>query len=676
MLTGKIRNDIDKLWEKFWTGGITNPLTVIEQISYLMFARMLDMQEDMAERKATSLQKLGKGNGEFGRLFPNTPEGQLLRWKNFKQKGGKELHAHLKNNVFPYFAKLGKKSDEKDGLGSEGSAIQALGHIGEYMQDADLEIKNESVLVSAVEMVDDLPLTQSDVKGDIYEYLLSKLTTAGINGQFRTPRHIIDAMIELTDPQPTETVCDPACGTAGFLARTMEYLNRVHSSEAGTFEDEDGNKHYTGDQLEPYREQINKHMFWGFDFDTTMLRVSSMNMALHGVNGANILYQDSLSKSIKENFPQQEQDFFDVILANPPFKGSLDESNTNPDVLGMVKTKKTELLFVAHILRALKLGGRAAVVVPIGVLEGESASHIQLRKELLNQNQVEAIISLPHWVFKPYASVATAILIFTKGGQTDRVWFYKVENDGFSDGANKKPIDGSEIASMVELFKDRFDDSYSEIRKKHRFVNFSEIQDNEFDLCPNIYLRDYKYPKGIPTKRLNEIFNIVKGNVGAAEAKENGDYDFITSSAEYKKCDQYSFDGKAICIPLVSSTGHGHASINNIHFYDGQFEAASILAVLLPRKEFRESVLIDYVYAYLLTHKDDVLVPYMKGSANVSLNTTRLGKIKIPIPDEQKMTEMVENIVEKQKEISLLRNTLKKALIDFEIKKIEMRSLL
>lgn len=412
MLIGKIRNDIDKLWEKFWTGGITNPLTVIEQISYLMFARMLDMQEDMAERKATSLQKLGKGSGDFDRLFPNTPEGQLLRWKNFKQKSGKELHAHLKNNVFPYFAKLGKKSDERDGLGGEGTAIQALGHIGEYMQDADLEIKNESVLVSAVEMVDDLPLTQSDVKGDIYEYLLSKLTTAGINGQFRTPRHIIDAMIELTEPQPTETVCDPACGTAGFLARTMEYLNRVHSSDAGTFEDEDGNKHYTGDQLEPYRDHINKHMFWGFDFDTTMLRVSSMNMALHGVNGANILYQDSLSKSIKENFPMQEEDFFDVILANPPFKGSLDESNTNPDVLGIVKTKKTELLFVAHILRALKLGGRAAVVVPIGVLEGESASHIQLRKELLNQHQVEAIISLPHWVFKPYASVATAILIF------------------------------------------------------------------------------------------------------------------------------------------------------------------------------------------------------------------------------------------------------------------------
>lgn len=231
MLTGKIRNDIDKLWEKFWTGGITNPLTVIEQISYLMFARMLDMQEDVAERKAN---RTGK---DFARLFPSTPEGQLLRWKNFHHKSGKELHQHLKQNVYPFFAKLG--SAEGEGGGREG-----LGHISEYMQDADLEIKNESVLASAVEMVHALPLTQSDVKGDIYEYLLSKLTTAGINGQFRTPRHIIDAMIELIAPQPTDVICDPACGTAGFLARTMEYLNRVHSSPEGTFSDEDGNLHY------------------------------------------------------------------------------------------------------------------------------------------------------------------------------------------------------------------------------------------------------------------------------------------------------------------------------------------------------------------------------------------------------------------------------------------------
>jgi type I restriction enzyme M protein len=502
MLTGKIRNDIDKLWEKFWTGGITNPLTVIEQISYLMFARMLDMQEDMAERKANALHKQGKGGKDFDRLFPNTPEGQLLRWKNFKNLSGKELHKHLKQNVFPYFAKLGKKSDEQDGLGSDGSAIEALGHIGEYMQDADLEIKNESVLVSAVEMVDELPLTQSDVKGDIYEYLLSKLTTAGINGQFRTPRHIIDAMIELVDPQPTESICDPACGTAGFLARTMEYLNRVHSSPAGIFEDEEGNKHYTGDLLEPYRDHINKNMFWGFDFDTTMLRVSSMNMALHGVNGANILYQDSLSKSIKENFPEQEENFFDVILANPPFKGSLDETNTNPDVLGLVKTKKTELLFVAHILRALKLGGRAAVIVPDGVLFGSSKAHQQLRQELIENNQLEGIVSLPSGVFKPYAGVSTAILMFTKGGTTERVWFYDLQADGYSldDKRNELKGEGSndlpdaiakwkqyralveENASAKEITK-----AFGDKTQKAFVIDAKDIIDNKFDLSINRY---------------------------------------------------------------------------------------------------------------------------------------------------------------------------------------------
>lgn len=537
MLTGKIRNNIDKLWEKFWTGGITNPLTVIEQISYLMFARMLDMQEDMAERKANALQKEGDGHGEFDRLFPNTPEGQLLRWKNFKNLSGKELHKHLKQNVFPYFAKLGKKSDEQEGLGSDGSALEALGHIGEYMQDADLEIKNESVLVSAVEMVDELPLTQSDVKGDIYEYLLSKLTTAGINGQFRTPRHIIDTMIELLDPQPTETICDPSCGTAGFLARTMEYLNKKYSSEHGTFTDEEGNKHYTGDLLEPYRDHINKNMFWGFDFDTTMLRVSSMNMALHGVNGANILFQDSLSKSIKENFPRQEENFFDVVLANPPFKGTLDETNTNPDVLGMVKTKKTELLFVAHILRGLKLGGRAAVIVPDGVLFGSSNAHQQLRKELIENNQLEGIVSLPSGVFKPYAGVSTAILIFTKGGSTDRVWFYDLQADGYSlddkrselkgEGGNDLPdaiAKWKQYRTLVEANTKAEDinNAFGDRTQKAFVVDAKDIANNKFDLSINRYKvvvyaeEQYNDPREI-LKKLKELESEIMADLDELE---------------------------------------------------------------------------------------------------------------------------------------------------------------
>lgn len=490
MLTGKIRNDIEKLWEKFWTGGITNPLTVIEQISYLIFARLLDMQEDVAERKAAR-----NPNKDFDRLFPNTPEGQLLRWKNFKQLSGQELHKHLKKNVYPYFAQLGEQSSAHDGLGKKGSAIEALGHIGEYMQDADLEIKNEAVLASAVIMVDTLPLTQSDVKGDIYEYLLSKLTTAGINGQFRTPRHIIDAMIELIDPQPTETICDPACGTAGFLARTMEYLNRVYSSPAGVIEDEEGNKHYTGDMLEPYRAHINKNMFWGFDFDTTMLRVSSMNMALHGVNGANILYQDSLNKSIKENFPAQEENFFDVVLANPPFKGSLDESNTNPDILGLVKTKKTELLFVAHILRALKLGGRAAVIVPDGVLFGSSKAHQQLREELIERNQLEAIISLPSGVFKPYAGVSTAIMIFTKGGETDQVWFYDLTADGYSLDDKRTPVQDNDLPDLITQYEkyrktreaNKSTKAWSDKKQKAFLVDKAAIAEQKYDLSINRY---------------------------------------------------------------------------------------------------------------------------------------------------------------------------------------------
>ncbi|MBM95681.1 MAG: N-6 DNA methylase [Oceanospirillaceae bacterium] len=528
MLTGQIRNDIDKLWEKFWTGGITNPLTVIEQISYLMFARMLDEQETLSERKAA---RTGQA---FERLFPESPEGQLLRWSNFRHMSGDQLHNHLKNEVFPWFARLGDAPEAHDAQDNHGggSALKALGHISEYMQDADLEIKNESVLTAALEMVDSLPLNESDVKGDIYEYLLSKLTTAGINGQFRTPRHIIDAMIELVDPQPDEVLCDPSCGTAGFLARSMEYLLRQHSSseaQGGRWQDEDGNWHYSGDLLEEYRDHINKHMFWGFDFDTTMLRVSSMNMMLHGVNGANIHYQDSLNKSIKERFPEQEEDFYDVILANPPFKGSLDDSNVNKDVLAMVKTKKTELLFVAHILRTLKLGGRAAVIVPDGVLFGSSKAHRQLRTELIDHNQLEGIVSLPSGVFKPYAGVSTAILMFTKGGETERVWFYDLQADGYSLDDKRTPLKGDDSNDLPDaiaqwrayrgLVENNYDfsadDAPFQDRTRQAFlVNADDIRANKYDLSINRYKEvvyeeeEYEEPKVI-LQRLKDLENSI-----------------------------------------------------------------------------------------------------------------------------------------------------------------------
>ena len=468
MLTGKIRNDIDKLWEKFWTGGITNPLTVIEQISYLMFARMLDMQEDVAERKAN---RTGK---PFDRLFPNTPEGQLLRWKNFRNMSGRELHKHLKQNVYPYFAKLGRKSDAVDGLGEEGSALEALGHISEYMQDADLEIKNESVLTSAVEMVNELPLTQSDVKGDIYEYLLSKLTTAGINGQFRTPRHIIELMVRMMDPKGSDIICDPACGTAGFLVSSAEYLLK---EKPEIFADSTVERHF------------HDGMFHGFDFDSTMLRIGSMNMMLHGVENPRIENRDSLSETHSHIAEK-----YSLILANPPFAGSLDNESCAKNIQAVVKTKKTELLFLALFLRLLKTGGRAAVIVPDGVLFGSSTAHKTLRQKIVEEQKLEAIISMPSGVFKPYAGVSTAIMIFTKtmSGGTDKVWFYDMQADGYSLDDKRNELDSAkhENNNIPDIIA-RFHNLASEVGRKATEQSFlvdkADIAANGYDLSINRY---------------------------------------------------------------------------------------------------------------------------------------------------------------------------------------------
>ena len=407
MITGPLRNQVDRLWTEFWTGGITNPLTVIEQISFLMFARLLDIAETRAEKRAARLGKFHLG--QFGK------NEQHLRWGHFKNLPAEQMLKTVRDGVFHHFRKLG-----------DGESTFA-----EYMKDAQLMIVKPSLLVSAVNMIDALPLTEGDTKGDLYEYLLSKLTTAGINGQFRTPRHIIRLMVDLVEPKPTEIVGDPACGTAGFLVGVMQHLLEKYTSPEGVIVHDDGQKTFSGDLLEPYRKHIQSGMFHGYDFDTTMLRIAAMNLMLHGVESPDIHYQDALSNSFPERFPSQATDGFDVILANPPFKGSLDESDVHSSLTGKVKTKKTELLFVALFLRMLQLGGRAACIVPDGVLFGSSNAHLALRRLLVEENQLEGIISMPSGVFKPYAGVSTAILIFVKGGKTDRVWFYKMESDGF-----------------------------------------------------------------------------------------------------------------------------------------------------------------------------------------------------------------------------------------------------
>jgi type I restriction enzyme M protein len=465
------------------------------------------MNETSDEKRSLRTKK------PFNRRFHD--DQQHIRWSNLVHiESAEQLMATVKDELFPFF----KQSAQSQ----EGSLF------GEFMKDAQLMVQKPSLLVKAVEMVDDLPLDQTDTKGDLYEYLLSKLTTAGINGQFRTPRHIIRAMIDMVDPSASDRICDPACGTAGFLSTTYEFMLEKYSSEDGIHKepaiDENGqplldvngkpveNTLYTGDLLGEHRQHIDTDMFHGFDFDATMLRIAAMNLVMHGVAEPDIHYQDTLSQRFKERFPQEAQESFDVILANPPFKGSLDEEDVSPDILRTVKTKKTELLFTALILRMLKVGGRAAVIVPDGVLFGSSKAHQQLRQELIENNQLEGIVSLPSGVFKPYAGVSTAILFFTKGGETDSVWFYDLQADGFAlddkrtelkatpkdkkgEGNNDLPhaiaqwkkLNKIREAGTTESILKKLEKEFGDKTQKAFIVSKQDIADNKYDLSINRY---------------------------------------------------------------------------------------------------------------------------------------------------------------------------------------------
>ncbi len=480
MINGRLRSNIDKLWDDFWSGGIANPLSVIEQISFLMFARLLDIRESREEKKAA---RTGK---PFRRIFSEKPlqdearrkalEGlvkteQDLRWSNLKHLSGEDMLRVVRDGVFPHF-----KTVAMDGA-----------KFGEYMKDAQLLIQKPSLLVIAVNTIDKLPLAKGDTKGDLYEYMLSKLTTAGIAGQFRTPRHIIAKMVEMLDPKPDEVIGDPACGTAGFLVQTMHYLQKEYTTPGMEYPDEDGNLIYPGDQLEPFRDHIESRLLHGFDFDATMLRIAAMNLLLHNVDSPNIHYTDTLSNSFPERFPKQAESYFDVVMANPPFKGSLDYDDVHPSLLRKVKTKKTELLFVTLILKMLKTGGRSATIVPDGVLFGSSKAHQALRKMLVDDNQLEAVISLPSGVFKPYAGVSTAVIVFTKGGRTEDVFFYDVQADGFSLDDKRAEVETNDLPDMLERWRRRDPKKDTDRTRKHFFVPTADIRENKYDLSINRY---------------------------------------------------------------------------------------------------------------------------------------------------------------------------------------------
>ena len=365
--------------------------------------------------------------------------------------------------------------------------VAAATTVGGFMADATLMVQKPSLLQTAVDMIDNLPLTQGDTKGDLYEYLLSKLSTAGINGQFRTPRHIIRFMVELLEPKTTDVIGDPACGTAGFLVSVMQYL--LEKNTEVWDEDEEGNKHATGDKLTPgEREHIQARMFHGYDLDTTMLRVAAMNLLLHGVEQPDIRYMDTLSNSFPEKAEEWSQNAFDVILANPPFKGSLDAEDVHVSLHSKLKTKKTELLFVGLILRMLKMGGRSATIVPDGVLFGSSKAHVALRKLLIDENQLEAVISLPSGVFKPYAGVSTAILVFTKGGETKDVFFYDVLGDGYSldDKREPKP-ETDDLPRALKAWRTRSAANDTDRTQQHFMISVEALRAEGYDLSINKY---------------------------------------------------------------------------------------------------------------------------------------------------------------------------------------------
>lgn len=476
MITGPLKSRIDSLWTDFWTGGITNPLTVIEQITFLMYSRLLDMQERKDEKRASLTGQ------PFARRFSEAD--QDCRWETWRHYGSEKMLPHVRDRVFPHFRRLAERSTGSGSL------------FASFMKDAQLMIQKETLLSKAVAAVQDLPLERGDTKGDLYEYLLSKLTTAGINGQFRTPRHIIRLMVELMQPQPTDRICDPSCGTAGFLVEAYEYLLREHTSEAGKHvELVDGEEYvtYSGDLLaqQGHRSHVDTDMFHAYDFDATMLRIASMNLVMHGVGEPDVHYQDTLSQSFEERHPKGSKGAFDLILANPPFKGSLDEQDVAPDLLRVVKTKKTELLFIALILRMLKVGGRSATIVPDGVLFGSSKAHVQLRQHLIENNQLEAVISLPSGVFKPYAGVSTAIIIFAKGGKTENVFFYDVQSDGFTlDDKRIKIADGDGDlldvqAKYVQWCEGKGE--FSDRTEKAFEVSADDIRAQNYDLSVNRY---------------------------------------------------------------------------------------------------------------------------------------------------------------------------------------------
>ncbi|NDO45361.1 class I SAM-dependent DNA methyltransferase [Clostridium sp. MD294] len=474
MITGEIKNKIDKIWTDMWAGGITNPITVIEQLTYIMFIHSLDEKELENENfEALTGEKITK-------IFPETEEGQSMRWSKFKNKDARDIFEIVSQKVFPFIKNLN---------GENASAFS------KYMETAMFMIPTPQILQKIITGLEDLyttDITGLDIQGDLYEYMLDRLSTAGHNGQFRTPKHIREMMVNLMQPTPNDYICDPACGTAGFLVSSAEYIR----------------KHYESVMTSEQWEHFTTTMFSGFDTDYTMLRISAMNTMLHSINNPDIDYNDSVSKQ------NEIQSKYTLILTNPPFAGTVDSESINDNLKAVTNTKKTELLFLALFLRMLKKGGRCACIVPDGVLFGSSKAHKSIRKELVENHQLMAVISMPSGVFKPYAGVSTAVLVFTKtdAGGTENVWFYDMKADGFSLDDKRTVIAENDIPDMLERFHNMDKEKDRERTEQSFFVPKEEIAKNDYDLSINKYKKvEYVPVEYPPTQQiLSELQELEK----------------------------------------------------------------------------------------------------------------------------------------------------------------------
>lgn len=496
MITGELKNRIDGLWDIFAAGGLVNPLDVIEQVTYLMFIHDLDTTDNLRAKESAMLGLPYKSIfAEEVEIGERKIDGRQLKWSVFHDFDAGKMYAVMQEWVFPFIKNL-------DGNKDSGYS--------KYMGDAIFKLPTPLLLSKVVDCLDQIydqmeRVKDSDIRGDVYEYLLSKISQSGRNGQFRTPRHIIQMMVELMQPKPSFTICDPACGTAGFLVAAEEYLTAHHKQEI--FFDRVKKDHFLN------------HMFFGYDMDRTMLRIGAMNMMTHGVDAPFIEYRDSLSD---QNVDKEK---FDLILANPPFKGSLDADTVSADLLKVCKTKKTELLFLALFMRMLKTGGRCACIVPDGVLFGSSTAHKAIRKELVDGNRLEAVISMPSGVFKPYAGVSTGILIFTKTGHggTDKVWFYDMTADGFSLDDKRSPAKENDIPDIIARFHNLEGENQRQRTEKSFFVPKAEIVENGYDLSINKYKKTEYKPVEYPSTQeiLADLHELeMQISAGLAELEE------------------------------------------------------------------------------------------------------------------------------------------------------------